>query len=59
AFLASVFKKATSEEEEIQWGSEAIAEENRMQSTVQLLLIINGILVAAIVAMVIHSSFYR
>ncbi|MEL6109267.1 MAG: type VI secretion protein IcmF/TssM N-terminal domain-containing protein, partial [Planctomycetota bacterium] len=36
AFLASVFKKATQEEEELEWGSEALAEEERMQTGVRV-----------------------
>jgi hypothetical protein len=54
AFLASVFQKSQSEEEELEWGSEAIGEENRLQTGVQVLLVINGMLVAAIVAMLIY-----
>lgn len=58
AFLASVFKKATNEEEELEWGSEALAEEDRMQSGVRVLMVINGALVAAIVGLLIwHFKF--
>ena len=54
AFLASVFQKSQSEEEELEWGSEAIGEERRLQTGVQVLLVISGILIAAIVAMLIY-----
>ncbi|QDV45622.1 hypothetical protein Enr13x_55010 [Stieleria neptunia] len=53
AFLASVFKKATNEEEELEWGSEALAEEDRMQTGVRILMVINGALVATIVGLLI------
>ncbi|MEM0926832.1 MAG: type VI secretion protein IcmF/TssM N-terminal domain-containing protein [Planctomycetota bacterium] len=54
AFLASVFRKATTEEEELEWGTEAIAEEDRMQAGVRLLMVINGALVATIVGLLIY-----
>lgn len=53
AFLASVFKKATNEEEELEWGSEALAEEDRMQMGVRILMVVNGALVATIVGLLI------
>ena len=58
-FLASVFGKMTREEEELEWGSEAVAEERRMQALVQSLLVINGVLVAAIVGMLIYGWLER
>ena len=57
AFLASVFKKATHEEEELEWGSEALAEEDRMQAGIRTLMVINGALVASIVGLLIY--YYR
>ncbi|MEM6471425.1 MAG: type VI secretion protein IcmF/TssM N-terminal domain-containing protein [Planctomycetota bacterium] len=54
AFLASVFRKATTEEEELEWGSEAVAEEDRMQAGVRLLMVVNGALVATIVGLLIY-----
>lgn len=54
AFLASVFRKATTEEEELEWGSEAVAEEERMQAGVRLLMVVNGALVATIVGLLIY-----
>lgn len=59
AFLPSVFRKAQSEEEELEWGSEAIAEESRMQTGVQVLLVINGILVASIIAMLVYHNYIK
>ena len=59
AFLASVFKKATNEEEELEWGSEALAEENRMQAGVQVLMVVNGALVAAIVGLLIYHFKFK
>jgi hypothetical protein len=56
AFLPSVFRKSQSEEEELEWGSEAIAEERRMQTSVLILLVINGFLLAAIVFMLIYHN---
>lgn len=55
AFLASVFRKSQAEEEELEWGSEALNEEKRMQAGVRLLLILNGILLATIAAMLFTS----
>jgi len=55
AFLASVLRKSQDEEEELEWGSEAIAEENRMQAGVRVLLVINGILVMSIIGMFIFA----
>ena len=55
AFLASVFRKSQAEEEELEWGSEALSEESQMQSWVRILLILNGILVATIIAMFFNS----
>ena len=57
AFLSSVLQKTQNEEEELEWGSEAIGEENRLQTGVQLLLVLSGIFFAAIVAMLIHYYF--
>lgn len=57
AFLASVFKKVSNEEEELEWGSEAIAEEERMQSGVRALMVINGALVATILGIFVYSKF--
>jgi hypothetical protein len=54
AFLASVFKKATHEEEELEWGSEALAEEDRMQAGVRFLMVVNGALVTTIVGLLIY-----
>jgi len=54
AFLASVFRKSQSEEEELEWGSEAVREEQQMQTGVQILLVINGVLAATIAAMLIY-----
>ncbi len=56
AFLASVFSKSRSEEEELEWGSEAINEEKRMQTFVQVFLVLNGILIASIIAMIIYLN---
>ncbi|WP_436716468.1 type VI secretion protein IcmF/TssM N-terminal domain-containing protein [Roseiconus lacunae] len=54
AFLASVFKKAQNEEEELEWGSEAIAEEDRMQAGVRVLMVVNGALVATIIGLLVY-----
>lgn len=54
AFLSSVFRKLQTEEEELEWGGEAIDEENRMQAGVQILLILSGVLIAILVAMLIY-----
>ncbi|TWU45183.1 hypothetical protein Q31b_03540 [Novipirellula aureliae] len=54
AFLASVFRKSQAEEEELEWGSEAVREEQQMQTGVQILLVINGVLAATIAAMLIY-----
>ncbi|MCO8121102.1 type VI secretion system protein [Stieleria sp. TO1_6] len=54
AFLASVFKKATNEEEELEWGSEALEDEDRMQAGVRVLMVLNGALVASIVGLLIY-----
>jgi hypothetical protein len=59
AFLASVFKKATNEEEELEWGSEALLEEDRMQAGVRLLMIINGVLVSAILGLLIYHYNFK
>lgn len=59
AFLASVFKKSSAEEEELEWGSEALGEERRMQSGVQALLVINGVLVAAVVALLLYHFQFK
>jgi hypothetical protein len=56
AFVASVFGKARAEEEELEWGSEALGEEKRMQTGVQVLLVLNGILVALAIAMLIKIN---
>ncbi len=59
AFLASVFKKSSAEEEELEWGSEALSEERRMQGGVQVLLILNGVFVAAIVALLLYHFQFK
>ncbi|OYP35469.1 type VI secretion protein IcmF/TssM N-terminal domain-containing protein [Rhodopirellula sp. MGV] len=59
AFLASVFKKAQNEEEELEWGSEAIAEEERMQTGVRLLMVINGALVATIIGLLVYHFNFK
>lgn len=59
AFLSSVFKKATNEEEELEWGSEALAEEDRMQAGVQVLMVINGALVATVIGLLIYYFKFR
>ena len=56
AFVASVFGKARAEEEELEWGSEALGEEKRMQTGVQVLLVLNGVLVALAIAMLINMN---
>lgn len=56
AFVASVFGKARSEEEDLEWGSEAIGEEKQMQTGVQVLLVLNGVLVALAIAMLIKMN---
>ncbi len=53
-FLPSVFRKMQTEEEDLEWGSEAIGEERKMQLGVTLLLVLNGILVACIIAMFVY-----
>ncbi|TWU31941.1 type VI secretion protein IcmF/TssM N-terminal domain-containing protein [Novipirellula artificiosorum] len=53
AFLASVFRKSREEEEELEWGSEAMNEEQRMQGIVKVLSILNGMLIAAMIALLI------
>ena len=47
----------SNEEEELEWGSEAIAEEERMQSGVRALMVINGALVATILGIFVYSKF--
>ncbi len=59
AFLADVFRKLQGEESELQWGSEAMDEEHRMQIGVQILLVINGILIATIAAMLIYHFWIK
>lgn len=59
AFLASVFDKTRELEEEVEWGSEAIEEENRMQFIVRILLVANGILFATIAALLIYYFNFR
>ena len=59
AFLASVFKKSSAEEEELEWGSEAVGEERRMQAGVQTLLVINGVLVAVIIALLLYHFQFK
>ncbi|MEM9826910.1 MAG: type VI secretion protein IcmF/TssM N-terminal domain-containing protein [Planctomycetota bacterium] len=56
AFLPSVFVKMRSQEEDLEWGREALAEERRSQAVVQVLMVLNGILIAGIVGMFVYSQ---
>lgn len=59
AFLRSVFHKMRAEEEELDWGSEAWGEERRMQTGTQLLLAIDGVLLAALLVMLLYQFVFR
>ncbi len=52
-FLKGVFDKAQSEEEELEWGSEAIREEERMQTGVRILIVIIAALLVSICGLLI------
>ncbi len=58
AFVASVFEKCFRDEEELQWGSEATAADERLRMVARVLAIINGLLVVSIIAILIyHCEF--
>lgn len=59
AFLAGVFDKLLEKHSSLEWGSEAIREEERMQRFIQILVVLDGILVAAIAAMLVKHFWFN